>query len=102
MKWRNGGPRGTLLSTYLKTPGRNEYITLNEKILLTSDLAEAISFGETVIISISAQGLRSFLKRVTAYPVGDKVFVLCMKGLERTPASAFPRWRQRAVYQRIK
>ncbi len=66
----------------LKNEGKNEYVALDPKITLTSDLNEAVSHAETVIISISSQSLREFMKRVTEYDVKDKIFVLCMKGLE--------------------
>lgn len=61
---------------------RNEYVTLNEKITLTSDLEKAINSSEVIIISISSQQLRSFMARVIKFDVKDKIFVLCMKGVE--------------------
>ena len=38
--------------------------------------------AELIVISISSQGLRGFMQRVMQYPVSDKIFVLCMKGIE--------------------
>ena len=66
----------------LKEKGRNEYVTLDEKIQLTCDLEKAVTCAELIVISISSQGLRGFMRQVTKYPVADKVFVLCMKGIE--------------------
>ena len=66
----------------LKNTGRNEYVRLDEKITLTSDLEKAVEFAEVIVISISAQSLRSFMRRVNEFPVDDKIFVLCMKGIE--------------------
>lgn len=66
----------------LKNTGKNEYVTLDEKITLTCDLERAVSRAEIIVISISAQGLRGFMKRVTEYSVENKIFVLCMKGIE--------------------
>lgn len=66
----------------LKETGKNEYVTLDEKIHLTCDLEEAVTSAEIIIISISAQGLRGFMREVNRYPVSDKIFVLCMKGIE--------------------
>ena len=66
----------------LKETGKNEYVTLDPRIRLTCDLKEAVEHAETVIISISSQGLRGFMERVTAYDVSGKNFVLCMKGIE--------------------
>ncbi len=66
----------------LKETGRNEYVALDEKITLTCDLQGALAHADTVVISISAQGLRGFMKKVTAFPVSGKRFILCMKGIE--------------------
>jgi len=66
----------------LKATGKNEYVTLSKKITLTSNLEEAVKSAEIIVISISSQGLRDFMKQVTAFDVKDKIFVLCMKGIE--------------------
>ncbi len=66
----------------LKETGKNEYVTLNKNITLTSDLKSALDYADTIIISISSQGLREFMKNVNKYDVASKDFVLCMKGLE--------------------
>lgn len=68
----------------LRDTGKNEYVTLDKRIHLTCDLKEAVDHAETIIISISSQGLRSFMKKVTEYDVSEKNFVLCMKGIEVT------------------
>ena len=66
----------------LKNNSKNEYVTLSDSITLTSDLKTALDHAEVVIVSISAQSLRSFLTEVTKFDVKDKVFCLCMKGIE--------------------
>lgn len=66
----------------LKNDGCNEYVKLDEKIELTSDLEYAVNRAETIVISISAQALRSFMTSVSKLEIKDKVFVLCMKGIE--------------------
>ena len=66
----------------LKETRANEYVAFPPEIELTDDLARAIAHAETVIISISAQALRGFIKRLTAYDLTGKTFVLCMKGIE--------------------
>ncbi len=76
------GPEDDRSYQVLKETGRNEYVALDEKIRLTCDLEEAVTGAEIVVISISSQGLRGFMQRVTKYPVREKVFVLCMKGIE--------------------
>ncbi len=76
------GPEGDPSYEVLKTTGRNEYVSLDASITLTCDLERAVRTAEIVVISISAQGLRGFMQRIVRYPVSDKVFVLCMKGIE--------------------
>ena len=76
------GPEDDYSYQVLRDMGKNEYVTLDERIHLTCDLQEAVQNAETIIISISSQGLRGFMKRITAYDVADKNFVLCMKGIE--------------------
>ena len=66
----------------LKNTSKNEYVTLSEDITLTSDLRTAVERAEIIIISISAQSLRELLSEVTKYDVKDKIFCLCMKGIE--------------------
>ncbi|MDE7162696.1 MAG: glycerol-3-phosphate dehydrogenase [Clostridia bacterium] len=68
----------------LMAEGKNEYVALDESITLTSDLAYALKRSDVIIISISSQALREFMQKVIKYPVADKVFVLCMKGIEET------------------
>ncbi len=76
------GPEGDFSYKILKETGRNEYVSLDPKTRLTSDLGEAVTRAEIIVISISSQGLRGFMQRITKYPVSDKIFVLCMKGIE--------------------
>ncbi len=76
------GPEDDDSYKVLKETGKNEYVSLDSRIRLTCDLAEAVNYAEVIIISISSQGLRGFMKRITAYDVSKKNFVLCMKGIE--------------------
>ena len=76
------GPEDDYSYKVLKETGKNEYVTLDSRIQLTCDLKEAVEHAETIIISISSQGLRGFIQRIKAYDVADKNFVLCMKGIE--------------------
>ena len=68
----------------LKKNGRNEYVELNKNITLSSDLEFAVESADVIIISISSQFLREFMKQITEYDVKDKIFVLCMKGIEES------------------
>ena len=80
------GPEDGESYQILKKTGRNEYVTLRDDIRLTCDLSEALSHAEIVVISISAQGLRGFMEKIVRFPVSDKTFVLCMKGIEPNTA----------------
>lgn len=78
------GEEGREAYDVLKKEGRNEYVALDRSITLTSDLQYALSASDVIIISISSQALREFMQKVIKYPVADKVFVLCMKGIEES------------------
>ncbi len=76
------GTEGHKSFDVLKNTGQNEYVQLNPKITLTSDLKTAVESAEIIVISISSQSLRSFIKEVVDIGVSDKKIVLCMKGIE--------------------
>ena len=50
----------------LQETHRNEYLTLPESVVLTHDLAAALQEADIVIISISAQQLRSLVGQMVA------------------------------------
>ncbi len=76
------GPEEDYSYKVLKETGKNEYVDLDSRILLTCNLKEAVERAEVIIISISSQGLRGFMQRITQFDVSQKDFVLCMKGIE--------------------
>ena len=76
------GPENDYSYQVLKETGKNEYVTLDERICLTCDLQKAVEYADVIIISISSQGLRGFMQRIMQYDVSQKNFVLCMKGIE--------------------
>ena len=61
---------------------RNDLLTLPESVALSTDIA-CVKDAEVIIVSIDSQGLRRLLVEELA-PLGlkNKIFVLCMKGLE--------------------
>lgn len=61
---------------------KNEYIELPETIKLSCDTA-CIKNAETIIISINSQGLRNLCCELSSLNLENKIFVLCMKGLEQ-------------------
>ena len=76
------GPEDDYSYKVLNETGKNEYVELDSRIHLTCDLQKAVEHAEVIIISISSQGLRGFMKRITEFDVSNKNFVLCMKGIE--------------------
>lgn len=82
------GPEEDYSYKVLKETGKNDYTILDKKINLTADLHEAITHAQVIIISISAQGLRGFIERILATAdVQNKIFILCMKGIETNTGS---------------
>ncbi len=61
---------------------KNDYLQLPDKLILEKDLEKALNFSDYIVISISAQNLRQFAKRINQYDVKGKTFILCMKGIE--------------------
>ena len=76
------GTEGNHSFDVLKNTGKNEYVELDKRIILSSDLQFAVESSDIIIISISAQSLRSFMQRVVKFNVENKKFILCMKGIE--------------------
>ena len=66
------GTAGNYSFDVLKNTGKNEYVELDKRIILTSDLERAINDSDIIIISISSQSLREFMKRVAAYDISNK------------------------------
>ena len=60
---------------------KNDFLTLPETVTLTSSLDEVMS-REILIISVGSQQLRGLMEELSVYPQGNRVFVLCMKGIE--------------------
>jgi glycerol-3-phosphate dehydrogenase (NAD(P)+) len=76
-----GRERSPTFRSLLETRA-NEYVALPPSVGFTSSLSAALDSGESIIISIPSQNLRSLGKEIAAcYPKG-KAFILCMKGLE--------------------
>ena len=76
------GRENSQIFNNLATTRKNEYVSLDEKVLLTNDLDKAIEHAEVIIISISSQGLRGLMEQIVKRDVSRKIFLLCMKGVE--------------------
>lgn len=62
---------------------KNDYLTLPESIQLSTSL-DCVKDAEVIIISINAQGLQKLMDELSEYHITNKIFVLCMKGIEIT------------------
>ena len=76
-----GRPGSEAFKTLIETR-KNEYVTIPDDVILTTDLKEAVDFADTVIIAIKSQALRSLATLGKEYGLKDKNVILCMKGLE--------------------
>ncbi len=76
-----GRPGSANLRQFRET-GRSDLMTLPASVALTDDLEAAAAHGEIIIISISSQQLRGFLRQLKPLLPAGTPLVLCMKGLE--------------------
>ena len=66
----------------LRDTRKNNMLTFRDSINITDDLQYAVTSADILIISISAQALRSFVPRLNEFDISSKKIVLCMKGIE--------------------
>lgn len=60
---------------------RNNVIQLPETIHLSTNL-KCVREADVIVISINAQGLQKMMEELKSLQLRDKIFVLCMKGIE--------------------
>lgn len=60
---------------------KNDLLEFPESIKLVTDLA-CVKEAEVIVISVNSQGLQSLMDELKQYELTDKIFVLCMKGIE--------------------
>ena len=60
---------------------RNDLLELPESVMLTTNL-DTIKNAEIIVISIASQELRAFMLEIAPFRLKNKIFVLCMKGIE--------------------
>ena len=65
----------------LKETGSNGTVTFPEGTPFITDLERAL-LSEVIIISVPSQALRTLMERIKEIDPRDKIFVLCMKGIE--------------------
>ena len=66
----------------LRDTRKNDYLAYPPSIEISADLAYAVQRAEVIVISISAQHLRSYFKEIAENDLDGKTIVLCMKGVE--------------------
>ena len=76
------GRKGSKHLEQFRQTRSNGLLTLDEKVHLTDDLESAVNSAEVIVVSISAQSFRTFMKEMVRYDLTGKCFVLCMKGIE--------------------
>lgn len=67
----------------LKETRKNNLLSFDKDMQFTSDLKYACE-SDVIVISVGAQSLRSVMKEISSLTVCNKIFVLCMKGIEET------------------
>lgn len=75
-----GRPGSKNLERLMETR-ENGYLTMPESVSLTSSL-ESIVYADAVVISIGSQSLSPFFEELEPFRLENKIFILCMKGLE--------------------
>lgn len=68
------------MNQFLRTRS-NDLLSLPESVELSVDI-NCIKESEVIVISIGSQGLRGLMEEIKDMNLKDKIFVLCMKGLE--------------------
>lgn len=59
----------------------NDFLRLPESIALTNDLA-CVKNADIIVISVNSQGLQKVMDELKPYDLREKIFILCMKGIE--------------------
>lgn len=60
---------------------KNDYVVLPDSLCLTHEL-DGIQAADVIVVSINAQNLQALCDTLRAYELKNKIFVLCMKGIE--------------------
>ncbi len=60
---------------------KNDLLTLPERVGLCCELS-CVEEAEAVVISVDSQGLRGLMEELRPLDLKNKIFILCMKGIE--------------------
>ncbi len=75
------GREGSKNTTMFVQQRSNGMLSLPQSVQLTTDIRQALQ-APVVLVSIPSQNLRGFMVQLAQMGVHDKLFVLCMKGIE--------------------
>lgn len=75
-----GRQKSARMQRFLKER-KNDFLQLPESVKLTTTL-ESVREAEIIVISVGAQGLQALMEELKPYELQNKIFVLCMKGIE--------------------
>jgi glycerol-3-phosphate dehydrogenase (NAD(P)+) len=77
------GRTGSASFEQLRRERKNEYVTLSPEVTFSSNLGEALTKAETVVISVGTQALAPLAEEIrsTLGGHGGKEYLLCMKGI---------------------
>ena len=75
------GREGSSSMRELMETRKNELMTIPDSLKLSTDLSGLLD-ADVVVISIGAQALRGLMMEIFAHKPMNKIFVLCMKGIE--------------------
>lgn len=62
---------------------KNDFLNIQDEIILTDSLEKAINHADYIIISISSQGLRDLASKLNKLDLTNKNIILAMKGIEK-------------------
>lgn len=60
---------------------KNDLLTLPDSVKLSTDLA-CLTQADVIVISVNSQGLSALMRELAPLSLKNKIFVLCMKGIE--------------------
>ena len=60
---------------------KNDILALPESVFLSTELS-SVDDAEVIVISVDSQGLRRLMEELSARSLKNKIFLLCMKGIE--------------------
>ena len=75
------GRRDSVRMQALLTARKNDLLELPESVALSCEL-DAVQDAQVVIISVNSQGLQHLMDELRPLRLKNKIFVLCMKGIE--------------------